>query len=102
VRPQHRPPEADADESAEVVAVPTVDPSTGDRPRGLMRRLKDIRFADRFAAEQYAAYRGSVEEASVTIVAQSTVARATERTVEPKDGEPRPSNRFLRALTGRG
>jgi predicted flap endonuclease-1-like 5' DNA nuclease len=102
VRPQHRPPEADTDESAEVVAVPTVDPSTGDRPRGLIRRLKDIRFADRFAAEQYAAYRGSVEEASVTIVAQSTVARATERTVEPKDGEPRPSNRFLRALTGRG
>lgn len=87
-----------------VVAAPAANGQAKgmERPRTLLRRIKALRRADRFEADDYAAYRGAVEEASVTILSSPEV--------KPAPNSPggsagtaaeHPASRFLKALTGK-
>ncbi len=108
IRPRHRetagmPEPALADGVAAIK--PTEARNGTDRPRTLLRRLKDLSEPERFQADTYAGYQGSVEEASVTIVPAIETASTPNGAAGPAKpnggSEPPTRNRFLKALTGK-
>lgn len=114
-RPRPKLPASVAAVDSEVIVIaredaperPRAQSNAADRPRTLLRRLKELHKPDRFEADAYAAYRGTVEEASVTIVppadSKSAAKPAPLPTAagKPAAEGPRPASRFLKALTGK-